>query len=55
MKWYLVIFQAHKLSSLLDQQEQALGALGQRRNYEPAQGADAPMREYEAGQGSISN
>lgn len=54
MKVYLVIFQAHKLSSLLDQQEQALGQLGQRRNYEAAQGVDAPMNEYDAAQGILS-
>ncbi|XP_026279754.1 hrp65 protein [Frankliniella occidentalis] len=47
-----LFMQAHQLSSLLDQQEQAMGNRG---NYESPQGGDAPMRDYDAaaGQGQI--
>ncbi|KAJ1531591.1 hypothetical protein ONE63_000263 [Megalurothrips usitatus] len=45
-----LFMQAHQLSSLLDQQEQAMG---QRGNYEAAQNVDTPMRDYEAAAGWV--
>lgn len=46
----LVNLQAHQLSSLLDQQEQAMGQRG--GSYEPPQVVDSAMRDYEAAAGN---
>lgn len=47
---WIALSQAHQLSSLLDQQEQAMG---QRGNYDNAPVVDDPMREYEAAAGAF--